>query len=87
MALTNYLSQTVLCIAVFYGGGLVGRTSLAVSVAIGCAIFPVQMLWSHWWLARYRFGPMEWVWRSLTYGRMQPMRRAAGATPEAAMAA
>jgi uncharacterized protein len=74
MALTNYLAQSVICIAIFYGGGLVGRTGPAASVAIACAIFAVQMVYSRWWLAHYRFGPMEWVWRSLTYGRMQAMK-------------
>jgi uncharacterized protein len=39
-------------------------------------IFPLQMMWSAWWLARFRYGPMEWLWRSLTYGRLQPMRLA-----------
>ena len=38
-------------------------------------IFAAQIAISHWWLARFRFGPAEWVWRSLTYGRLQPMRR------------
>jgi uncharacterized protein len=75
MALTNYLAQSVICVAIFYGGGLVGRTGPAASVGIACLIYPVQMFYSRWWLARYRFGPMEWLWRSLTYGQRQPMRR------------
>jgi uncharacterized protein len=37
-------------------------------------VFGAQMAWSPWWLARYRFGPAEWLWRSLTYGKLQPMR-------------
>jgi uncharacterized protein len=74
MALTNYLAQSVLCIAVFYGGGLIGRVGLAPAVGIAVAIFILQMAWSAWWLARFHFGPAEWLWRSLTYGRRQPMR-------------
>lgn len=74
MALTNYLAQSVVCIAVFYGGGLIGRVGLAPAVGIAVAIFIPQMAWSAWWLARFHFGPAEWVWRSLTYGRLQPMR-------------
>jgi uncharacterized protein len=74
MALTNYLSQTVICLLVFYGGGLVGRVGVAAALGISLAIFAVQTAWSPWWLARYHFGPAEWVWRSLTYGRLQPMR-------------
>ncbi|HSN69491.1 MAG TPA: DUF418 domain-containing protein, partial [Thermoanaerobaculia bacterium] len=41
------------------------------------AIFAAQIPLSAWWMRRFRFGPVEWVWRSLTYGRMQPMRAAA----------
>jgi uncharacterized protein len=74
MALTNYLSQTVICLVIFYGGGLVGGIGPAAAVGIALAVFAVQMAWSPWWLARFRFGPMEWLWRSLTYGRLQPMR-------------
>jgi uncharacterized protein len=77
MALSNYLSQTVICLAIFYGGDLIGTYRPALYLLISLALFAVQIWWSAWWLARYRFGPMEWVWRSLTYGRMQPMRMAA----------
>lgn len=76
MALTHYLSQTVVCLAVFYGYGLgwIGRTGPAAALAFSLALFAAQAAWSPWWLARFRFGPAEWVWRSLTYGRLQPMR-------------
>jgi uncharacterized protein len=86
MALTNYLAQTVICLAIYYGGGLFGSFHGALNVLIAVVIFAVQMQWSAWWLAHYRFGPMEWVWRSLTYGHMQPMRIAA-AQPAAAVRA
>jgi uncharacterized protein len=76
MALTNYLSQTVICLLVFYGygGGLVGEVSPAPAFLIALLVFGAQMLWSPWWLARFRFGPAEWLWRSLTYRQLQPMR-------------
>jgi uncharacterized protein len=74
MALTNYLSQTVICLTIFYAGGLFGHFRPALNLIIAIAIFAVQMRLSAWWLARFRFGPMEWLWRSLTYGEMQPMR-------------
>ena len=74
MALSNYLSQTVICMAIFYGGDLLGTYRPALYLLVSLAIFAVQVWWSAWWLARYRFGPMEWVWRSLTYGHRQPMR-------------
>jgi uncharacterized protein len=76
MALTNYLMQTVLCLLVFYGYGfgLIGQVGATAALTIALLIFGMQMIWSPWWLARFNFGPAEWLWRSLTYGRLQPMR-------------
>ncbi|QDH70316.1 DUF418 domain-containing protein [Marilutibacter alkalisoli] len=76
MALTHYLAQTVLAIALFYGVGLgIGpRYGMAGVCVAALTIFPLQAAAGAWWLQRYRFGPAEWLWRSLTYGRMQPMR-------------
>ena len=78
MALTNYLMQTVLQSAIFlgWGLGLMGKYGLVVILPLAPAIFALQVAYSRWWLARYRFGPVEWLWRSATYGRAQPMRRA-----------
>jgi uncharacterized protein len=75
MALTNYLTQSVLYLVLFTGAGLgllgsVGPTSCLV---LSVAIFFAQMVVSGWWLRRYRFGPAEWLWRTLTYGKAQPM--------------
>jgi uncharacterized protein len=77
MALTSYLCQSVLCTFVFYGWGLglVGRVGPALCIPLTLAIFAVQILANRFWLRRFRFGPVEWVSRSLTYGRLQPMRR------------
>lgn len=80
MALTNYLMQSVICSLVFFGHGLalygsVPRTGLAALVA---GIWALQLTLSPWWLGRYRFGPVEWVWRSLTYWKRQPMSLAGG---------
>jgi uncharacterized protein len=76
MALTNYLSQTVMSLFVYYGIGLglMGQVPPAASIGLTLALFTLQVAWSHWWLARFRFGPAEWVWRSLTYGKRQPLR-------------
>ena len=76
MALTNYLLQTVLGVVVFYGYGFalfghIGRFNLWWFIL---GIWILQLLVSPWWLSRYRFGPAEWLWRTLTYGRKQPMR-------------
>ena len=77
MALTNYLSQSLISTFLFYGWGLglSGRVGTALTIPLTLAIFAVQMLWSHAWLKRFRFGPVEWAWRSLAYGERQPMRR------------
>jgi len=77
-ALTNYLSQSLICTFLFYGWGLglIGRVGPALCVPLTLAIFAAQILASRFWLRRFRFGPMEWLWRFLTYGRAQPMRRA-----------
>ena len=71
MALTNYLVQSVMFTLTFYGygGGLYGEVSPAWSILLALIIFPLQMMLSHWWLRRFRYGPVEWGWRCLTYGR------------------
>jgi len=78
MALTNYLLQSTICSILFFGYGfaLYGKVGIAAGVLLTIAIYAVNILFSSWWLARFRFGPMEWVWRTLTYGKRQPMRRA-----------
>ena len=78
MALTNYLMQTVLQSVIFYGWGfgLIAKLGLVFVFPISIALFALQVAYSRWWLDRYRFGPVEWLWRSLTYGRAQPMRLA-----------
>jgi uncharacterized protein len=77
MALTNYLLQTLMCTTLFFGHGfgLFGRVERVGQIGIVFAIWVLQLLMSTWWLARFRFGPMEWLWRSLTYWKVQPMWR------------
>ncbi|HEV2799658.1 MAG TPA: DUF418 domain-containing protein [Pyrinomonadaceae bacterium] len=78
MALTNYLMQTVFHLLIFYGYGiglgLVGRVGTSLCILFSLAIFTLQILYSRWWLARFRFGPAEWLWRTLTYGARPRMR-------------
>ncbi len=76
MALTNYLMQTVICSLIFYGYGLglFGQVSRIGQVGIMVAIWALQLWWSPLWLERFRFGPMEWLWRSLSYRKLQPFR-------------
>lgn len=77
MALTNYIAQSVLCTLIFYGHGLglFERVGSVGCVGIVVGIWALQLAWSPWWLARFRFGPLEWLWRTLSYGRRQPMMR------------
>jgi uncharacterized protein len=88
MALTNYLMQSVLCSFVFYGLGLglYGKLGPAAAAPIFVAIYTVEVLWSGPWLSRFRYGPVEWVWRSLTYGKAQPLRVPQEATARPAAA-
>lgn len=76
MALTNYLAESVVLGVMFYGYGfgLFGRMGSAPALFIGIALFIGQLFFSRLWLRHYRFGPVEWLWRSLTYGYRQPMR-------------
>jgi uncharacterized protein len=79
MAFTNYLATSLICTTLFYGYGLgwfgyLSRAQLYLAVA---AIWALMLLWSKPWLDRFRFGPFEWLWRSLARWRLQPMRGSA----------
>jgi len=71
MALTNYLMHSIICVVLSYGFGfgLWWHTGASRAMAIAAAIIIVQIPLSAWWLSRFRFGPVEWIWRRLTYGR------------------
>lgn len=75
MALTNYIGQSVLCSLFFFGYGL-GFWGMprAQQVLFVLGMFVLQVLLSRWWLARFRFGPLEWLWRWMTYGARPAMR-------------
>lgn len=75
MALTNYLLQTILSLGIIFGLGLFNRMSLAAGLLLCLVLYAGQAYFSSFWLKRYYFGPAEWLWRTLTYGRMQPFRR------------
>lgn len=76
MALSNYLGQSILCGLIFYtiGLGLYGKFTGYYLYMVVVGVWAVQVAFSNWWLARFRFGPFEWAWRSLTYGERQPLR-------------
>lgn len=75
MALTNYLGQSLIATTIFYGYGLGlgGNTGRMGTIGISLMILAAQIVFSVCWLRFYRYGPMEWLWRSLTYGKRQPM--------------
>jgi len=77
MALTNYLSHSLICLILFTGVGfaLVGRLDRWMLYLIVLAIWVFQLLISFWWLERFKFGPVEWLWRFLTYGERPQMSR------------
>ena len=76
MALTNYLLQTVFCVLIFYGYGFgqFGRLGALASTLIALAIFLLQILTSALWLSYFAYGPMEWLWRQLTYRQRLNLR-------------
>lgn len=77
MALTNYLGQSAICAFLFsgFGFGLYGAVDRAGLWSIAICIWAVQILFSTWWLSRYRMGPVEWLWRTGTYGAPPKLRR------------
>ncbi|MGB3714522.1 MAG: M28 family peptidase [Candidatus Promineifilaceae bacterium] len=77
MALTNYLVQSLVLTLIFYGYGLglYGEIGPTAGLILTILVYLSQIRFSAWWLERYRFGPMEWLWRTLTYGRFQQLRR------------
>lgn len=77
MALTNYLTHSIISSILFlsYGFALYGKVSTWQSILITLGIFLIQIPLSKWWLSHFRFGPFEWLWRSLTYLHWQPMKK------------
>jgi uncharacterized protein len=77
MALTNYLLQTFVAIILFYGIGFgIGpRFGLVGTLPAFAAILTIQIALSQWWLVRFDFGPVEWIWRCLSYGSVIPLRK------------
>jgi uncharacterized protein len=74
-ALTQYLMQSLIGVGLFYGSGLAlyGKLGFTEGIGVVFLVFIIQVALSSWWLTRFQFGPMEWVWRSLTYATVQPI--------------
>ncbi|MCU0513716.1 MAG: DUF418 domain-containing protein [Anaerolineae bacterium] len=81
MALSNYVGQSLVATTLFYGYGfgLYDRLAAWQSFALTLILFALLAGFSAMWLRHFRFGPVEWLWRTLTYGQLQPWRRAAPA--------
>ena len=77
MAFTNYIFHSLFCTFIFYGHGLglYGQVERTTQLLIVLGIWGLQLWYSPIWLKTHRFGPLEWLWRSLTYGQKQPMKR------------
>ena len=77
MALSNYIGQSLLATFIFYGFGygLYGSLNRVSQLFVVLGIWSLQLLISPWWLSRFRYGPLEWLWRSLTYRRFEVFRQ------------
>lgn len=77
MAFSNYIGQSLICTTIFYGYGmgLYGSYNRATLMILVLSIWIVELVISTIWLGRFRYGPLEWLWRTLTYGSVQPMRK------------
>jgi uncharacterized protein len=76
MALSNYLFQSIVCTSIFYGYGLglYGKVGPALGLVLTIIIFTIQVFISKYWFKHYRFGPVEWIWKSLTYSKLFGMK-------------
>ena len=77
MGLTNYIGQSAICVLIFrgVGAGLGGTMGPTFYLPLGVAIYLVQLIASRAWFSRFQFGPLEWLWRLLTYGAAIPLRK------------
>jgi uncharacterized protein len=87
LALTNYLMQTLICTMIFYGHGLglFGRVGRVGQLSIVAGVWTVELVASAWWVRHFAAGPVEWLWRSIAYGRWASLRRPASDPAATAM--
>ena len=81
MAFSNYLGTSILMLFVFHGFalGLYGELTRPQLYIVMVVAWIIMLAWSKAWLSAFRFGPLEWLWRCLTYGKLFPIRRQTGA--------
>jgi len=70
------LMQSILCVVFFRITGLYGHVSPAVGLIPTVMLYAMQVAFSAWWFTQFNFGPMEWLWRGLTYGKLPQLRKA-----------
>ena len=77
MGLTAYLMQAMVGTSLLFSFGLdlLGEYGASVWVLLSLIVFALQVLFSKWWLTRFQYGPVEWLWRSLTYFKRQPLKK------------
>lgn len=75
MALTNYVTQSLIGAAIFFGFGLLGSIGNTITLPIAIAVIALQIWWSKVWLQHFNYGPLEWLWRSLTWFKWQSFRK------------
>lgn len=75
MALTNYIGQTVFLVGIQFLFLKTAETTYVVSTLVSLVIVVVQIIFSHLWMRRFRFGPLEWLWRCGTYWKIVPIRK------------
>ena len=75
MALTNYITHSIILTSIFYGyaGGMFGQIARGQQMLIVVAVIIAQVIFCTLWLKFFRFGPLEWLWRSITYMKLQPL--------------
>jgi len=78
MAFTNYILHSLIFTFIFmgYGLGLFGKLGAGSTLLLVVAVYSLQVVFSSIWLSRFRFGPLEWLWRSITYNQAQQMFKA-----------
>lgn len=75
MALTNYIGQSVIMLIIFYGFGLFNSINAIWFIPITLGVFSLQLIFSHFWMKYFSYGPLEWLWRTFTYLKMMPLKK------------
>jgi 4-amino-4-deoxy-L-arabinose transferase-like glycosyltransferase len=79
MTLTNYMMQNIIGMLLFSGFGLglgfTGKMHFGLYLLLALVVYIIQIYWSRWWLSKYNYGPAEWLWRQLSYGKRLPLTR------------